>query len=163
MKSAQPPWVTFGPLTQHVVLSGHSLVTVDAPALVDEDWRRGQAGESRIEGLPQDLNLTKHLRMRHAAGARSSQLHTNNFLFYFLHPDTPLILLSHIPLYRFPNSSCGSIPAVRGDRQTQLRLETSQRLLKEFRPSIIFRYFISKNNLLHGRRKPEKRLWPQLL
>ncbi|KAF8274553.1 Metallo-dependent phosphatase-like protein [Lactarius quietus] len=116
----------FGPLAQHVVLGGHSLLMVDAPALVDEDWRREQAGESRIDSLPQDLNFIKHLRMQHA-------------------PDAPLILMSHIPLYRFPNSSCGplrekgSIPAVRGNGyQTQLSLETSRLLLEEFRPALIF-------------------------
>jgi hypothetical protein len=99
---------------------------VDAPALVDEDWRREQAGESRFDGLPQDLHFLKHMRMQHT-------------------PDAPLILLSHIPLYRFPNSSCGplrergSIPAVRGNGyQTQLSLETSRMLLEEFRPSLIF-------------------------
>ncbi|KAH8990472.1 Metallo-dependent phosphatase-like protein [Lactarius akahatsu] len=116
----------FGPLTQHVALGGHSLLMVDAPALVDQDWHREQAGESRIDGLPQDLNYLKHLRMQHA-------------------PDAPLILLSHIPLYRSSNSSCGplrergSIPAVRGNGyQTQLSPETSRLLLEEFRPSLIF-------------------------
>ncbi|KAH9176291.1 Metallo-dependent phosphatase-like protein [Lactarius sanguifluus] len=115
----------FGPLSQHVVLGGHSILMVDAPALVDQDWLREQAGESRIDGLPQDLNYLKHLRMQHT-------------------PDAPLILLSHIPLYR-SNSSCGplrergSIPVVRGNGyQTQLSPETSRLLLEEFRPSLIF-------------------------
>lgn len=123
---------------------------VDAAALVDEDWRREQAGESRIDSLPQDLNYLKHLRMQHAPGTRSSHLHTDSsFLIISLRPDAPLILLSHIPLYRLPNSSCGplrergSIPAVRGNGyQTQLSLETSRLLLEEFRPSLIFRYFL---------------------
>jgi hypothetical protein len=121
---------------------------VDAPALVDEAWRREQEGESHLDGLPQDLHYLKHMRMQHTPGARSSRLHTGGFLFISLLPDAPLILLSHIPLYRFPNSSCGplrergSIPAVRGNGyQTQLSLETSRMLLEEFRPSLIFRYF----------------------
>ncbi len=66
----------FGPLAQYVVLGGHSMLMVDAPALVDEDWRRHQAGESRSDRLPQDLNSLKHLRMQHAPGTRSSHLHT---------------------------------------------------------------------------------------
>ncbi|KAI9463657.1 Metallo-dependent phosphatase-like protein [Lactarius psammicola] len=116
----------FGPLAQHVALGGHSILMVDAPALVDQDWHREQTGESRIDGLPQDLNYLKHLRIQHT-------------------PDAPLILLSHIPLYRFSNSSCGplrergTIPAVRGNGyQTQLSPETSRLLLEEFRPSLIF-------------------------
>ncbi|KAI0305609.1 Metallo-dependent phosphatase-like protein [Multifurca ochricompacta] len=116
----------FGPLAQHVVLGGHSLLMVDAPALVDEDWRRDNASESRTDGLPQDLKYLQHLRAGHA-------------------PDAPLILFSHVPLYRSPNSDCGplrekgSIPAVRGEGyQTLLSPETSQLLLKEFRPALIF-------------------------
>lgn len=73
----------FGPLAQHVVLGGHSLLMVDAAALVDEDWRREQAGENRIDSLPQDLNFLKHLRMQHAPGKRSSHLHTDKFLIIF--------------------------------------------------------------------------------
>jgi 3',5'-cyclic AMP phosphodiesterase CpdA len=72
----------FGSLSQHVVLGGHSLLMVDAPALVDEDWRRERAGESRINGLPQDLNFLKHLRMQHVPGTRSFLLHTDGIFFF---------------------------------------------------------------------------------
>ena len=65
-----------------MVLGGHSLLMVDAPALVDEDWRREQAGESRIDGLPQDLNFLKHLRMQHAPGTRSSHLLIDGIFFF---------------------------------------------------------------------------------
>jgi hypothetical protein len=84
--------------------------------------------------------------------------------FYLLCPDAPLILLSHIPLYRLPNSSCGplrergSVPAVRGDGyQTQLSPQTSRLLLEEFRPSLIFRYLIPLTTSSVGRRKSEQR------
>ena len=73
----------FGPLAQHVVLGGHSILMVDAPSLVDEDWRRERAGESRIGGLPQDLNFLKHLRMQHASGTRFSHFLTGG-IFLFL-------------------------------------------------------------------------------
>ena len=59
----------FGPPTQHVVLGGHSLFMVDAPALVDEDWRRENAGEDRAIGLPQDMEYLQHLRSERAASA----------------------------------------------------------------------------------------------
>jgi ethanolamine phosphate phosphodiesterase len=62
--------------------------------------------------------------------------------------DTPLILLSHIPLYRPPDSDCGplrekgTIPAARGEGyQTLLSPETTYLLLNELRPTLIFRYF----------------------
>ena len=69
---------------------------VDAAALVDEDWGREQAGESRIDGLPQDPNFDKHLSMQHGACMRSFLFAHQPF--FFLRPDAPLILLSHIPL-----------------------------------------------------------------
>jgi hypothetical protein len=58
-----------------------------------------------------------------------------------------LILFTHIPLYRSPDSSCGPlrekgvIPAVRGEGyQTLFTPETSQLLLNELHPTLIFRY-----------------------
>jgi hypothetical protein len=64
------------------VLGGHSLLMVDAPALVDEAWRREQEGESHLDGLPQDLHYLKHMRMQHTPGARSSRLHTGGFYLF---------------------------------------------------------------------------------
>ena len=68
----------------------------------------------------------------------------------YLCKDAPLILFTHIPLYRFPGSNCGPlrekgwIPAVRGDGyQTLLSLETSELLLNELGPTLIFRYLLS--------------------
>lgn len=57
----------FGPLVRHVVLGGHSLLMVDAPALVDEDWRRENAGESRTDGLLKDLEHLRHVRAAQAS------------------------------------------------------------------------------------------------
>lgn len=59
----------------------------------------------------------------------------------------PLILFTHIPLYRPSDSDCGplrekgNIPYVRGEGyQTLLSPETSQRLLDELSPALIFRF-----------------------
>ncbi len=60
----------FGPLSQHVKLGGHSLFMIDAPALVDEDLRREDAGEKgSVKGLPQDLGYLQHMRAEQVAGA----------------------------------------------------------------------------------------------
>jgi hypothetical protein len=41
---------------------GHSLFMIDAPALVDEDLRREDAGErGGVNGLPQDLKYLQHM------------------------------------------------------------------------------------------------------
>ncbi|KAH9961335.1 Metallo-dependent phosphatase-like protein [Russula dissimulans] len=119
--------VTFGPISRHVYLGGHSFFLVDAPALVDEDLRREQAGENRTAGLPQDLVYLRHIRAQHQHAA-----------------DAPLILLTHIPLFR-ESSSCGplrekgSLPAVRGlGYQTQYTPETSELLFNELEPTLIF-------------------------
>ncbi|KAI0268715.1 Metallo-dependent phosphatase-like protein [Gloeopeniophorella convolvens] len=139
----------FGPLSRHVVLGGHSLLMVDSPALVDEDWRRTEAREDRGSGLPHDLRDLQHLRAQHAA-------------------DAPLILFSHIPLYRAPDADCGplrergsSIPIARGHGyQTVLSGPTSQLLLNEFRPALVFSgddhdYCAHTHVLPDGRRVPE--------
>jgi hypothetical protein len=58
----------------------------------------------------------------------------------------PLILFTHIPLYRPSDSNCGPlrekgiIPFVHGEGyQTLLNPETSQLLLDELQPTLIFR------------------------
>ena len=40
---------------------------VDAPGLVEEDWRRESAGSGRGDGLPMDLAYLRHMRTEHAA------------------------------------------------------------------------------------------------
>ena len=40
---------------------------VDAPALVEEDWRRESVGEDRRNDLPMDLAYLRHMRTEHAA------------------------------------------------------------------------------------------------
>ena len=64
-----------------------------------------------------------------------------------LYKDTPLILFTHIPLYRPSDSNCGPlrengiIPYRRGEGyQTLLNPETSRLLLDELSPTVIFRY-----------------------
>ena len=58
----------FGPLTRHVKLGGHSLFMIDAPALVDEELRRENAGErGSVNGLPQDLEYLQHMRAKQVA------------------------------------------------------------------------------------------------
>jgi hypothetical protein len=70
---------TFGPLSQHVVLGGHSLLLVDAPAIVEEDWRRERTGENRVNGLPKDLEYLRHMRAEHTPGGCSVR-YSLNFL-----------------------------------------------------------------------------------
>jgi hypothetical protein len=117
----------FGPLTRHVKLGGHSLFMIDAPALVDEDLRREGVGErGSAKGPPQDLEYLQHMRAELVA-------------------DTPLILFTHIPLYRPSDSNCGPfrekgiIPYARGNGyQTLLSPETSRLLLDKLSPTVIF-------------------------
>jgi hypothetical protein len=73
--------VTFGPLSQYVALGGHSLLMIDAPALVDEDWRRDRAGENRTDGLPHNLIHLQQARAQQGFGKQFSTPFPN--LFYF--------------------------------------------------------------------------------
>lgn len=141
----------FGPLTRHVKLGGHSLFMIDAPALVDEDIRREDAGErGSARGLPQDLGYLQHMRAEQVAGRYlgCNLDFCSIWITDGLYKDTPLILFTHIPLYRPSDSNCGplrekgTIFYVRGEGyQTLLSPETSRLLLDELKPSVIFRYF----------------------
>jgi len=77
-----------------------------------------------------------------------------------------LILFTHIPLFRSPQSSCGplrekgTLPAVRGlGYQTQLTPETSELLFNELEPTLIFsgddHDYCEYTHTVHNRRIPE--------
>ncbi|KAI0063610.1 Metallo-dependent phosphatase [Artomyces pyxidatus] len=115
----------FGPLNQHIFLANHSIALIDAPALVDDDRLRASSRQS--DALPRELQEIQFIRSLNNAG------------------DKPLILFSHIPLTRPYNADCGPlrekghVDAGSGyGYENTLSPETSNMLLKTFRPSLIF-------------------------
>ncbi|KAH8119213.1 Metallo-dependent phosphatase-like protein [Phellopilus nigrolimitatus] len=118
----------FGPLNYQVSVANHTLVMLDAPGLVEEDYRRAKAGQS-FENWPAPAN-----------GAISF---VNNFA--SVGSEQPVVLFSHIPLFRPDTASCGPLRETGTIRrgvgygyQNTLGGHTSDYILKYLRPSVIF-------------------------
>ncbi|KAH7920783.1 Metallo-dependent phosphatase [Leucogyrophana mollusca] len=120
----------FGPLNQAVSLAGHRLVLLDAPKLVEEDYRRHGLGMPYDLWTPITGGPIEFLNSIHAAEDRKHE---------------PVILFSHIPLSRPSSRSCGplrekgSIRAGAGSGyQNMLGKETTEFLLNSVRPAAVF-------------------------
>ncbi|KAI0028754.1 hypothetical protein K488DRAFT_57855, partial [Vararia minispora EC-137] len=127
----------FGPLNREVRIANHSLIILDAPGLVDEDYVRAAQSISfdtwtpirhgAIEFVKQTSNA---LQKRHADGASSE----------------PVILLTHIPLHRAETKKCGPMRekgsirrgAGKAGWQATLGKDTSQFLLDHLQPKAVF-------------------------
>ncbi|KAJ4477028.1 hypothetical protein C8J55DRAFT_561678 [Lentinula edodes] len=81
---------TFGPFNQQVIIHNHTFVLLDAPGLVDEDYTRA------AQRIPYD----KWSPLPGGPVEFVKTVYTD---------DTPLILLSHIPLWRKDTDSCGPL------------------------------------------------------
>ncbi|KZV62594.1 Metallo-dependent phosphatase [Peniophora sp. CONT] len=122
----------FGPLNSHASLGGHTLLFIDAPYLVEEDAAQRRAG---VDGdishwLPEALQEL-HATMKMAS--RSGE-----------QPD-PVVLFSHIPLWRTTGTDCGpdrergTLKEGRGfGYENTLSPTISRMLLDTFKPVAIF-------------------------
>ncbi|KAG2363917.1 hypothetical protein BDR07DRAFT_1355763 [Suillus spraguei] len=118
----------FGPVNQEIDLAGHRLIFIDAPGLVDEDYRRHGMGKQYETWTPAVGGPVEFLASV-AIKASSS----------------PIILFSHIPLSRPASTSCGplrekgSIRASAGHGyQNMLGKETTRFVLHTLRPAVVF-------------------------
>lgn len=118
----------FGPVNQEVDLAGHRLIFIDAPGLVDEDYRRHGMGKQYETWTPAVGGPIEFIASV-AIKASSS----------------PIILFSHIPLSRPASTSCGplrekgSIRASAGyGYQNMLGKETTRFVLHMLRPAAVF-------------------------
>ncbi|KAF5370828.1 hypothetical protein D9758_001955 [Tetrapyrgos nigripes] len=116
----------FGPFNQEVKIHNHTFVLLDAPGLVDEDYQRSSVGTGYNE-----LNAVR-------GGAV-------DFVKKLVPGQDPVILLSHIPLYRKGSASCGPLrekgnihKGVGHGYQNMLGKETTQFLLDTIHPTMIF-------------------------
>ncbi|KIJ67631.1 hypothetical protein HYDPIDRAFT_84298 [Hydnomerulius pinastri MD-312] len=121
----------FGPLNQVVSITGHKFVLLNAPGLVEEDYRRHAHGKTYDQWTPLPGGPIDFL------SSISGQVDS--------HETQPKILLSHIPLSRPSSKSCGplrekgSIRAGAGHGyQNMLGKQTTEFLLKTLRPSAVF-------------------------
>ena len=121
----------FGPLNQRRELANHTLVAIDAPGLVDEDYVRAARGVPFDQWPPLPEGPVEFVK-RLAEEGRPS----------------PVVLLSHIPLHRPESWKCGplrerGVSIQRGAGpgwQTTLEKHTTRFLLQTLDPVAIFRF-----------------------
>ncbi|KZT62021.1 hypothetical protein CALCODRAFT_479504 [Calocera cornea HHB12733] len=118
----------FGALNQVLEVSNHSLVLIDAPGLVEEDYRRHSAQTDFNSWLPTAGGSIEFVQ----------SIKQNPII-------EPTILFSHIPLSRPEGANCGprrekgTIHRGAGmGYQNLLGRETSQFLLESVKPEFIF-------------------------
>ncbi|KAF9062451.1 Metallo-dependent phosphatase-like protein [Rhodocollybia butyracea] len=118
----------FGPLNNHVSIANYTFVMIDAPGLVEEDYRRHGQKKSYENWNPRPEGTIEFLKSFAAEGNTE-----------------PTILLSHIPLSRPEGSNCGPLRergtirrGVGLGYQNTLGKETSLFLLERLQPTLIF-------------------------
>ncbi|KAL5523938.1 hypothetical protein ACEPAG_8111 [Sanghuangporus baumii] len=118
----------FAPLNNKVSIANHTLIMLDSPGLVDEDYRRAGTGKSfedwqAIPGGTIDF-------INDFAGVGSEE---------------PVVLFSHIPLFRPDTAGCGPLREKGNIRrgvgpgfQNMLMRDTTRYILRYVRPTVVF-------------------------
>ncbi|KAF9485927.1 Metallo-dependent phosphatase [Pholiota conissans] len=118
----------FGPPNRKISIADHSLILFDAPGYADEDSQRHGQKKTPKQWIP----------IRGGALDFAKKYGSEE------HKD-PVVLFSHIPLYRTDGKSCGPFrergsirPGVGPGYQNILEKQSSQRLLELFKPVVIY-------------------------
>ncbi|GJJ06641.1 hypothetical protein Clacol_000835 [Clathrus columnatus] len=119
----------FGPANQIKTFGNYTLILLDAPALVEEDYRRHSTGHQFSEWTGISSGSIEFVN---ALAANRTELKTT-------------LLFTHIPLWRSDGASCGPLREYGNIRrgvgkgyQSLLGKETSNFLLQNLDPSAIF-------------------------
>ncbi|KAI9442756.1 hypothetical protein H4582DRAFT_2073340 [Lactarius indigo] len=142
----------FGRANQLLAAANHSLVLLDAPGIVDEDYMRAGPGTSFEEWIPLRDGAIEFIKGL-AAGTYyppvslfklDDDMDTKN-LQKEEQPGPTTILFSHIPLHRAESKQCGPLRergtihrGVGHGWQKTLGKQTSAFLLESLRPAIVF-------------------------
>lgn len=150
-------------MNRHLPVANHSLILLDSPAIVDEDYMRAGHGTSFEEWIPLRDGAIEFVKGL-AVGPYALSFHINVKLTCSQNIEEqlgPVILFSHIPLHRAESKKCGPLRergtihrGVGHGWQKTLGKQTSSFLLEQLRPTIIFRYALSldsrPSNILKG-------------
>ena len=134
----------FGPLDQTVTIQNHTLVLLDASGIIEEDYRRLRAGPgydspkggatSLVRSLPQGLLIIRREKFE------------DQTFFFIGDKAHPVVLFTHIPLFRPDSAKCGPLRESgtirRGagpNYQSTIGKDVSAFLLDHLRPTMIFR------------------------
>lgn len=140
----------FGPLDQTVVIQNHTLVLLDASGLIEESYRRKPA--TREHEFPEGgtMSFARSVQPGSLKILRSFPDCSEDLDFYpsFRTGDKahPVILFTHIPLFRPEGASCGPLRELgtirRGagpNYQSTIGKDISALLLDHLHPTVIFR------------------------
>lgn len=137
----------FGPPNQRIDVDNHTaLILFDAPELVDEDYRRHAAQLDFWHWRGSEGGAVQFIK--NTIERTSSIMHTSgeSNTVQLDRPTGPIVLFSHIPLFRSDRASCGPFrekgnihPGVGHGYQNLLLRETSSFILENIRPSVVFR------------------------
>ncbi|KAH9942324.1 uncharacterized protein BXZ73DRAFT_97737 [Epithele typhae] len=118
----------FGPLNQMISIRNHTLVMVDAPGLVEEDYIRAAKSTEYKDWTPKPHGPVEFIQSLRQANESS---HT--------------VLFSHIPLYRPDTASCGPLRekgtirrGAGSSYQNTLGKKTSTYMLQTLNPQMVF-------------------------
>ena len=136
----------FGAANHEISVANHSLVFFDAPRYVDEDSMR--------HGQRKSIEMWKPLRGGSYEFVRNF---SKSKSFRSLLPDVslkssaekhtdPVILFSHIPMYRPDGKGCGPLrergtirPGAGEGYQNTMEKQSTRKLLEIFNPEVVFR------------------------
>ncbi|GJE94459.1 Metallo-dependent phosphatase [Phanerochaete sordida] len=122
----------FGPLSQRLEVANHTLLMINAPGLVEEDHERSTSGLSYQRWAATHPGGPIAFIQDSAAAKRQMG-------------DTPVVLLTHIPLARPGTADCGPLRERGTIRQgtgygyeNTLSAQASQLVLESIRPAVVF-------------------------
>lgn len=136
----------FGPLNSQISIANHTFVLIDAPGLVEEDYKRHGLGKSYDKWKALAGGTIDFVKSFAAKGhTRFCKVFptSSNFLADNIEPT---VLFSHIPLSRPEGSNCGPIRergtirrGVGLGYQNTLGKDSTKFLLEHLKPALIFR------------------------
>lgn len=137
----------FGRANQVLAAANHSLVLLDAPGIVDEDYMRAGHGTSFDEWIPLRDGAIEFVKGLAAGACTRVAPKRTPLMRYAEEQSGPTVLFSHIPLHRAESKQCGPLRergtihrGVGHGWQKTLGKQTSAFLLESLRPTIIFRW-----------------------
>ncbi|KAJ4477033.1 Metallo-dependent phosphatase-like protein [Lentinula edodes] len=137
----------FGPLNSQISIANHTFVLIDAPGLVEEDYKRHGLGKSydKWKALAGGtIDFVKSFAAKgHTRFSVCNVFPTTSEL--FADNTEPTILFSHIPLSRPEGSNCGPVRergtirrGVGLGYQNTLGKDSTKFLLEHLKPALIF-------------------------
>ena len=101
----------FGPLDQTVTVQNHTLVLLDSSRIIEEDYRRLRAGPNHDSKEDETTSFVKSLQPGQLLIMSSCRmgLEAHTLISRVGDKAHPVVLFTHIPLFRPDTASCGPL------------------------------------------------------